>query len=59
MSNEPVLLDEMREYFAGRAGSDQAWYWSSRWQAMEAESLAEYERGETCVASADDFLASF
>lgn len=37
----------------------QAWFWSPKWQAGEAEASAELERGEGEVfESSDEFLAS-
>ena len=38
--------------------SDQAWFWTERWQAMEHKVDAHVARGEvTTHASTDDFLA--
>ena len=39
--------------------SDQAWFWSKRWQKMEREVDAHVERGEiTRYDSSEEFLAS-
>jgi hypothetical protein len=38
----------------------QAWFWTARWQAGEAEATAELVRGEgRAYESAEQFLASF
>jgi antitoxin PrlF len=40
--------------------STQAWFWTSKWQAGEAEAAAEIARGQgRAFTSGEDFLASF
>lgn len=42
-----------------RAGRDQAWFWSTAWQAGEAEADRDLRDGRgTVYDSDDDFLAS-
>jgi uncharacterized phage-associated protein len=56
-SAEPIGVDEMREYFKTREGQDQAWFWSSKWQEMQAQSLHELAGSDRQTLSIDEFLA--
>jgi AbrB family looped-hinge helix DNA binding protein len=51
---EGILLRPRKEI-----DSTQAWFWTPRWQAMEAEAAADIDAGRTEVfKTGEDFLAS-